>query len=129
MFYKCTSLQSLNLINLVGKNVVRMSQMFENCYKLINLDLSNFEASPRYMSTSFKNCHSLRTLRINKLKGGDALYPQCIFENCYSLESLDLSSFTNEDSVNLDIIFSYESITNNVFNVRKLWKIGFFRYL
>ena len=42
MFYKCSSLTSLNLSNFNTNNVNNMSRMFSNCSSLTSLNLSNF---------------------------------------------------------------------------------------
>ena len=42
MFYKCSSLISLNLSNFNTNNVNNMSYLFCNCSSLTSLNLSNF---------------------------------------------------------------------------------------
>ena len=42
MFYKCTSLVSLDLSNFDTQNINDMSSMFNECNSFVSLDLSNF---------------------------------------------------------------------------------------
>ena len=42
MFYKCSSLTSLNLSNFNTNNVQNMSAMFNKCCSLTSLNISNF---------------------------------------------------------------------------------------
>ena len=42
MFYRCESLESVNLSNFNTQNVTNMSYMFSDCSCLNNLNLSNF---------------------------------------------------------------------------------------
>ena len=45
MFFKCSSLTSLNLSNFNTNNVTNMSYMFNKCSKLTSLNLSNFNTN------------------------------------------------------------------------------------
>ena len=45
MFYKCSSLTSLNLSNFNTNNVKYMNHMFSNCSSLTSLNLSNFNTN------------------------------------------------------------------------------------
>ena len=47
----------INLMKFYGKSVNRMESLFQNCYKLISLDLSNLEANPSNMNSIFQNCY------------------------------------------------------------------------
>ena len=87
MFFKCISLNSIELSNFDTKNVKNMECMFYSCYSLINLDLSNFDFNKvtniKYM---FKNCHSLIALNIPKLNiKNKNINKEQIFHGCNSL--------------------------------------------
>ena len=45
MFYKCSSLEEINLSKFNTKNVTNMSYMFGYCSSLKELNLSNFNTS------------------------------------------------------------------------------------
>ena len=68
MFYGCTSLTSLDLRNFNTRKVTDMSSMFSGCSGLTSLDLSGWNMSKvsdiSKMSYMFKNCTSLRTIRM-----------------------------------------------------------------
>ena len=43
MFYGCSGLISLNLINFNTENVLHMNDMFHGCSALTNIDISSFD--------------------------------------------------------------------------------------
>ena len=56
MFYKCSSLTSLDLSSFNTSNVVDMSSMFYNCTSLITLNLSSFDTSKVVNMTTMFYC-------------------------------------------------------------------------
>ena len=68
MFSGCNGLKSLDLRNFNTTNVTNMTQMFDGCSGLTSLDLSGWNMSKvsdiSKMSYMFKNCTSLRTIRM-----------------------------------------------------------------
>ena len=98
--------------------------MFENCGKLISLDLSNFKTPAVYdMSNMFHNCTSLKNLKIN-FNTEKVTNMKNMFSNCLSLSSLDLSSFNTticknfenmfDNDENLDLYINNETCSNLV---------------
>ncbi len=66
MFYKCSSLTSLNLSNFNTNKVNNMNYMFHNCSSLTSLNLSNFNTNNvNNMNEMFsylnKNCDIITT--------------------------------------------------------------------
>ena len=60
MFNNCFNLINLDISNFNTKNVNNMSLMFSNCYNLINLDINNFNTeNVKDMSYMFNNCSNL----------------------------------------------------------------------
>ena len=60
MFYKCSSLESLELSLWNTTNVEDMFSMFYGCTNLKSLDLTSFDTSNvKYMSLMFANCENL----------------------------------------------------------------------
>ena len=63
MFYDCSSLTSLDLLNFDTSNVIGMDSMFSSCSSLTSLDLSNFDTSKvTGMIYMFHSCFNLSTL-------------------------------------------------------------------
>ncbi|MDO4807621.1 MAG: BspA family leucine-rich repeat surface protein [Coriobacteriales bacterium] len=108
MFRGCTSLQSLTFENsgvqvqgwletiadiFVGvqsdgsgfstANVTNMSQMFEGCTSLVDLDLSGFVTSQvTNMSQMFAGCTALKTLNISSFDTSSVTYMANMFDRC-----------------------------------------------
>ena len=89
MFYKCSSLNSLNLSNFNTKKVKNMLAMFQDCCSLTNLDLSNFNTqNVTEIEGIFHNC--------SLLNGSDII--------CYDKKVLDeFAKRTLDQSIILDI--------------------------
>ena len=63
MFYKCSSLTSLDVTHFNTANVTNMSTMFYNCSKLTSLDVTHFNtAKVTNMYSMFRNCLALTTI-------------------------------------------------------------------
>ena len=68
MFYKCSSLTSLNLSNFNTNNVTNTDHMVYECSSLTSLNLSNFNTNNvNNMSYMFFNCSSLNSLNLSIL--------------------------------------------------------------
>ena len=66
MFESCFGLTSLDVSNLDTSQLTNMGYMFSSCSKLTSLDLSNFDTSKvTDMYAMFSGCASLRTITIN----------------------------------------------------------------
>ncbi len=80
MFYKCSSLTSLNLSNFNTNNVTNMGSMFYECSSLTSLNLSNFNTNNgTNMYGIFKglnkNCKIISNdKKINKLKSSNLFF-------------------------------------------------------
>ena len=63
MFYNCFKLNNLNVSNWDVSNVTNMNNMFKDCYKLTSLDLSNWDtSSATTMAGMFSACTNLVTV-------------------------------------------------------------------
>ena len=93
MFYKCSSLTSLNISNFNTSKVTDMGNMFRNCSSLTTLDLSNFDTSNVtniwYM---FCKCSSLTSLDISSFNTSKVTSMSGMFDGCSSLTTLDVSN-------------------------------------
>ena len=66
MFYKCSSLTSLNLSNFNTSQVISMNNMFYECSSLTSLNLSNFNISQvKNKNNMFYNCDNLGYINFN----------------------------------------------------------------
>ena len=71
-----------------------MSRMFQNCYDLTSLDVSNFNTSKvTDMCCMFVGCHKLTSLNVSKFNTTEVTDMRDMFEDCYALTSLDLTNF------------------------------------
>lgn len=134
MFYKCTSLETLDLssfntekvtnmsemfvgstnlrtINLpkgfIGSNVTDLNGMFRGCASLTELDLSGSNAEKvKDMGWMFYDCVALSNLNLSGFKTGSVTDMRYLFSLCQSLESLDLSGFNTENVSSMVSMFS-----------------------
>lgn len=134
MFYKCTSLETLDLssfntekvtnmlamfegsmslrtINLpkgfIGSNVTDLNGMFRGCASLTELDLSGSNAEKvKDMGNMFNGCVALSNLNLSGFKTGSLTDMRYLFSLCQSLESLDLSGFNTENVSSMVSMFS-----------------------
>lgn len=94
MFFRCTSLISLDLSGFDTSQTTSMLSMFRYCSSLASLDLSGFDTSKvenmRYM---FSSCSALTSLDLSEFATSQATDISYIFSYCTSLASLDLSGF------------------------------------
>lgn len=134
MFFKCTSLETLDLssfntekvtnmfemfvgstnlrtINLpkgfIGSNVTDLNGMFRGCASLTELDLSGSNAEKvKNMGNMFDGCVALSNLNLSGFKTGSLTDMRYLFSSCQSLESLDLSGFNTENVSSMVSMFS-----------------------
>ena len=75
-------------------NVTYMNYMFDGCYILTSLDVSNFDTSKvTTMDSMFQDCTSLTSLDLSNFNTSNVNNMDCMFYNCSSLTSLDLSGW------------------------------------
>lgn len=134
MFYKCTSLETLDLSSFntekvtnmlamfegsmslrtiklpkgfIGSNVTDLNGMFRGCASLTELDLSGSNAEKvKNMGNMFYGCVALSNLNLSGFKTGSVTDMRYLFSSCQSLESLDLSGFNTENVSSMVSMFS-----------------------
>ena len=107
MFDGCYSLTSLDVSNLNTSNVTDMSGMFGSCTKLTSLDLSSFNTSKvTNMYGMFESCTKLTSLDLSSFNTSKVTNMNGMFRHCYSLKSLNLSSFNTSKVTNMYGMFS-----------------------
>ena len=111
MFYKCSSLTSLDLSHFDTSNVLDMDSMFEGCVSLVSLDVSHFNTSKvKYMDWMFWDCCSLTSLDVSGFDTRNVKTMEGMF-GCWTRESdltsLDVSGFNTSKVRNMYCMFQY----------------------
>ena len=88
MFNSCSGLKNLDLSSFNTAKVTNMGYMFGGCYVLISLDLSSFNtAKVTDMTWMFYNCQSLTTIYASDgFTTGEVSSSDGMFESCFTLE-------------------------------------------
>ena len=107
MFYKCSSLTSLDVTHFNTANVTDMSYMFSSCSSLTSLDVTHFNtANVTNMSTVFYNCSKLTSLDVTHFNTAKVTNMYSMFRKCLALTSLYLTNFNTEKVTNMSYMFS-----------------------
>ena len=107
MFYKCSSLTSLDVTHFNTANVTDMSYMFSSCSSLTSLDVTHFNtANVTNMSTMFYNCSKLTSLDVTQFNTAKVTNMYSMFANCVTLTSLYLTNFNTEKVTSMANMFS-----------------------
>ena len=108
MFYRCSSLVSIDLSNIDTSNVNSTYSMFYGCSSLKSLNLSNFNTeNVKDMNYMFYYCSSLTSLNLSNFNTENVDDMGGIFGYCSSLISLDLSNFNTKNVENMNNMFQY----------------------
>ena len=94
-FTKITEIE--NISKLYTKNITNMSEMFNNCERLENIDLSNFNYNAKNVTSMiamFRNCKSLKILDLSYLDNNKCMKDEVsgLLQGC-NLDELYLCSF------------------------------------
>ena len=93
MFYKCSSLTSLDVTHFNTANVTDMSYMFSSCSSLTSLDVTHFNtANVTNMRTMFYNCSKLTSLDVTHFNTAKVTNMYSMFRNCLALTTIYASS-------------------------------------
>ena len=89
-------------------NVTDMYRMFDCCYSLTSLDLSNWDTSKvTNMDHMFYYCSGLTSITFGgSFNTSKLAYMQNMFHNCSGLTSLDLSNWDTSNVINMSFTFS-----------------------
>ena len=89
MFNRCYDLKSLNLTNFNTEKVKDMGYMFYNCYRLPPLDLTNFNTeNVEDMQGMFKGCHDLTSLDLTSFNTENVKDMNSMFHSCDALTTI-----------------------------------------
>lgn len=128
MFNGCTKLHDLNISSFNTENVTNMYGMFYGCSSLDSLDLSHFNT--RYvrndqMNYMFNGCSSLSYLNVsNFTTDKPGMQLDGLFQGCSSLQTLDLSSFDISGAGSVNYLFDGCSALQTIY-VSDLFKIKY----
>ena len=107
MFNGCYSLTSLDVSDWNTSSVTSMNSMFQNCTSLRLLDVSDWNTSSvTNMGSMFYNCTSLTSLDVSGFDTGSVTSMSTMFQYCYSLTSLDVSSWDTGSVTSMSTMFS-----------------------
>ena len=119
MFYGCSSLEELNLSNLITNRVIYMNSMFSECSKLKELNISNFNTDNVInMRNMFSDCSSLKELNISNFTTNNVTDMSFMFSRCSKLKELNLSSFITNNLTDMNTMF-YGCSSLNELNLEK----------
>ena len=91
MFDNCYYIDEINLTNFDASEVTNMDYMFYYCSSLTSLDLSNLN-TPKLISINslFKGCSSLVYINLTNFDTSKVLNMGSLFNGCKNLKELDL---------------------------------------
>ena len=94
MFQDCYNITEIDLSNFDTSEIIQTSNMFQGCSKLTSINFSNFDTSKvTAMGYMFYDCSSLISLNLSSFNTSNVVYMRYTFYNCAQLVSLDLSNF------------------------------------
>lgn len=101
MFYKCSSLASLDVSGFDTSNVTNMQSMFYLCGNLTELDLTNFNTSNvTNMQSMFYNCTSLTSLTFGEnFTTKNVTSGTGTFNGCSKLRYIDFYACDDTDAI------------------------------
>ena len=80
--------------------------MFNNCYNLTTLDLSNFDTSNvTTMNSMFGSCENLYALDVSNFNTSNVTNMGYMFDSCYELTTLDVSNFDTSNVTSMTSMF------------------------
>lgn len=128
MFYKCSSLTSLDLSGWDVSKVTTMAHMFQTCSKLEEIDLTGWDVSKvTDLSSLFKDCTVLSAVDLSGWDVSGVTSLSQMFMQCRSLTALDLSGWDVSRVQITNYMFSgCESLTEldlSDWNVARLTKV------
>ena len=88
--------------------VTNMRGMFQFCFEIKKLDLSNFDISNiSNISHMFNKCNKLNEItRIGKSTTGKIISMKSMFQACYELKYLDLTNFNTSNVIDMSTLFN-----------------------
>jgi surface protein len=111
MFYRCSSLEELDVSGFKTSKVKDMSGMFDGCSKLVSLDLNNFDTqNVTDMCRMFRGCLKLSTLDVSKFNTSKVTDMSSVFSECESLLEIDVTNWNTSNVTNMSGMFYWTGI-------------------
>ena len=115
MFDNCFRLEQIDLSGINTSNVTNMGSMFQSCPNLKELNLKDFDTHKvETMSNMFNNDNNLTTLDISSFDTSNVKYMSAMFSGLKKLTTIDVSHFDTKNVVSMMALF------NNCQNITKL---------
>ena len=106
MFFRCTSLTSIDLSKLNTSKVTDMMGVFEKATALEKVDVRGFDTSKVTNMESFVyDCTSLKDIKLGSMSATYVTTTQNMFRNCPALTHLDLSGLRLSRVTDMDNMF------------------------
>lgn len=106
MFNGCSILEELNLSNFDTSNVTNMKSMFEGCGKIEKLDLSSFDTSNvTSMWRMFGYDYTLNKLDVSGFNTSNVTEMGQMFTSCWKLTELNLTNFDTSNVTGMSQMF------------------------
>ena len=107
--FKCNLDNGLNNVTLIfNENIETCEKMFMNLKNIIEIDLSNFDASHvTNMFSMFFNCENLKNIKFGNFNTSSVNNMYQLFMNCKQITSIDVSSFDTSGVTTFFSIFSH----------------------
>ncbi|MFK4966492.1 BspA family leucine-rich repeat surface protein [Lactococcus garvieae] len=113
MFFKDTSLKSLNMSGIDTSNVTDMSSMFSDLTNLTSLDVSNMNTSNvTQMQYMFSYNTALTNLNLSSFDTSNVTDMSYMFYNLRSLRKIDISNFNTINVKNMSHMFLHVHMTH-----------------
>ena len=120
-FCKCQELRTIQFSDsqnnkyIDTSKVTDMNDLFSQCSKLQDLDLSSFDTScVTDMSGMFSSDFALETLDVSSFDTSAVTNMESMFHSCRKIKQLDLSSFDTSKVTNMNFMFNNCSALNTI---------------
>ncbi len=126
LFYNFVNITEIEgLENLHTNKVTNMSYMFQNCKKLLNIDIKLLDTyNVTNMNSMFSGCSSITELDFSTFDTRNVTNMSSMFANMTSLQSLDLSTFDTRKVTSMNSMFYNDENMQNLnlenFNTSKV---------
>ena len=106
MFYELENLLEVDLSNFDASEVITMNSMFGYCYDLISINFGNINTPKlKEMAYLFNECFSLLYLDLSSFNTSSVISMNFLFNNCASLTSINFGNFDISQVTNIDHFF------------------------
>ena len=107
-FEYCKNLEEVDLSKFNTASVKNMNSFFSNCLNLKKVNLSNFNtASVTDMGSFFLSCENLEEVDISSFNTASVTDMSHFFEYCKKLKEIDLSNFNTASVTTMDSMFRH----------------------